>query len=68
MKIIKILLIISLIWPFLDANIANADDEEDYKNTRVMFIKSTMMIMMMTRKMMIMIIIKKRMNMNIMTK
>lgn len=31
MKIIKILLIISLIWPFLDANIANADDEEDYK-------------------------------------
>ena len=40
MKIIKILLIISLIWPFLDANIANADDEEDYKNTRVMFIKA----------------------------
>ncbi|WNN74412.1 copper amine oxidase N-terminal domain-containing protein [Lysinibacillus capsici] len=31
MRIIKILLIISLIWPFLDANIANADDEEDYK-------------------------------------
>lgn len=31
MKIIKILLIISLIWPFVDANIANADDEEDYK-------------------------------------
>lgn len=31
MRIIKILLIISLIWPFVDANIANADDEEDYK-------------------------------------
>ena len=31
MRIIKILLIISLIWPFLDAKIANADDEEDYK-------------------------------------
>lgn len=31
MRIIKILLIISLIWPFVDAKIANADDEEDYK-------------------------------------
>lgn len=31
MRIIKVLLIIILIWPFVDAKIANADDEEDYK-------------------------------------
>ena len=31
MRIIKILLIMILIWPFVDAKIANADDEKDYE-------------------------------------